>query len=376
MENYGTYGSEKRRRGRKIGHLFNFVMVAVTIFFAVLMVSAFMAKYVDPADTWFFAFAGLGAPLIFLANVALMLFWIVKWRLYVLIPLAVLLLCLGDVKLFFRSAKNGVPEEYDGTEFTFVTYNVMGFLKEAEDGLTSSLDETVAFINELEPDILCLQEYQTTYLNPKTKIDSMLNLRYDMIHYKVPNSYGEGWGLAVYSKYPIIASGTIDYPESSNSSIWADVRIDSDTLRIFNNHLQTTSVNKEDRAYIDSQEYLHDEGREEKVRNIAGKLWRGFTQRAGQADSLAVAIASSPYDVIVCGDFNDTPMSYVYTTIRGDLLDAFVEKGKGMPNTYNGLFNMFRIDYVMYSPGLKALSYDSPEVTYSDHKPVVVQFGF
>lgn len=375
MESYGTYGSEKRGRGRKIGSLFNFIMVAVTVFFAILLVSAFFAKYVDPADAWFFAFAGLAAPLIFLANIALMLFWIVKWRLLVLIPLAALLLSLGEVKLFFRPAKNGAPEEHDGQKITFVTYNVMGFMKESADGLDASLDETAMFIHGLKPDILCIQEYQTTRLNPKTKIDSVLNLRYDRVHYKKPNSYGGGWGLAVYSKYPIVASGTIDYPQSTNSSMWVDVRVNGDTIRIFNNHLQTTSVNKEDRAYIDSQEYLHSEGREEKVRSIAGKLLRGFARRARQADSLAVAIGSSPYDVIVCGDFNDTPMSYVYTTIRGDLLDAFVEKGKGMPNTYNGLFNMFRIDYVIYSPGLKVLSYDSPDVDYSDHKPVVVRFG-
>ncbi len=376
MENYGTYGREKRRRGLRIGSLLNLIMLTATVVAALLLVAAFFAKYVDPANSRFFPFAGLGAPVIYIVNIALMLFWVVKWRFYVLIPLAVLLLGMGNVKLFFRPAKNGVPEAVDGGKsITFVTYNVMGFMKEVSSELAASLDETAAYINGLKPDILCMQEYQATMLNPKARIDSLLGMKYDEVHYTLKNSYGGGWGLAVYSKYPIVASGAIDYPDSRNSSMWVDVRIDKDTIRVFNNHLQTTSVNKQDRAYIDTQEYLNSEGREDKVRSIAGKLWRGFVRRAAQADSLAVVIGGSPHDVIVCGDFNDTPLSYVYTTIRGDMRDAFVEKGKGMPNTYNGLFNMFRIDYVLYSDSLRALSYDSPDTEYSDHKPVVVTFG-
>ncbi len=376
MESYGgTYEREKRRRGRGVASLFNFVMLAITVVSALLLVSAFFAKYVDPADSWFFAFAGLGAPIIYMANVVLLLFWIVKWRLYVLIPLAVLLLGMSDVKLFFRPAKNGEAEVYDGNKFTFMTYNVMGFMTESEAGLVSSLDTAALYIKKLNPDILCIQEYQTTRSNPKIKIDSLFGMRYNRVHYTKPSSDG-GWGIAVYSKYPIVAYEAMDYPESVNSSMWVDIRIGGDTLRVLNNHLQSTSVSKEDRDYIDTQEYLHSEGREEKVRSIAGKLWGGFKKRAAQADSLAIAIEASPYDVIVCGDFNDTPISYAYTTIRGDLLDAFVEKGKGMPNTFNGLFNMFRIDYVFHSERLKALSYDSPEWECSDHKPVVVDFGY
>lgn len=376
MDRYGTYGREKRRhRGWRVGSLFNLVMVIATIVFALMLVAAFFAKYVDPADSWLFPFAGLGAPIIYMVNIAVMLFWVIKWRLWVLIPIAVLVLGMSDVKLFFRPANNSRVEAFDGQKFTLVTYNVMGFIKDSSGGLVSSLDEAAGLIKSLKPDILCMQEFQTTNLNTKAKIDSLLGLRYNKILYTLPNSRGEGWGIAIYSRYPIVAWGFLEYPGSVNSSMWADIRLNGDTLRVFNNHLQSTSVSKQDRAYIDGQEYLNSNGREEKVRSIAGKLWGGFKKRAAQADSLAVAIGLSPYEAIVCGDFNDTPISYVYTTIRGDMNDAFVAKGKGMPNTFNGLFNMFRIDYVLYSEKFKALSYESPEVEYSDHKPVVVTFG-
>lgn len=356
--------------------MFNLVMLLATIFFAALLLCAYLAKYIGPEKTWFFAFVGLGAPILYIVNILMLLFWIVKWRAYVLIPLAAIVLGIGNVALFFRPAGNGKPGVPESSEITFMTFNVMGFMKEREEGrLVSGLAETAAFIAAIDPDILCIQEYEATPKNPKVRIDSLLGMRYSRVHYKLENSSGGGWGLAVYSKFPIVNGGAIDYPNSRNSTIWVDVRVAGDTLRIFNNHLQTTSVSRADRDYIDSPEFLAGgPGREEKVRSIAGKLRRGFAVRAGQADSLAAAIALSPYRVIVCGDFNDTPLSYTYNTIRGDLLDAFVEKGAGMPSTFKGLFNMFRIDYVLYSEELRALSYDAPGTDNSDHKPVVVRF--
>ena len=375
MDIYSGYGQKTHRHGR-LASVFNLIMLVLTIFLAVLLICAYLAKYTDPAKAWFFAFLGLGAPIVFVLNLLMLLFWIVKWKAYVIIPFAAIIVGIGNVSLFFRPAKNAEPESAENQQIVFMTYNVMGFMKEDKSGeLTSGLPHTAEFINEIDPDILCFQEYETTPQHPKKRIDSLLNMRYDRVHYKLNNSSDGGWGLAIYSKYPIIGDGTIDYPNSQNSTMWADILINNDTLRIFNNHLQTTSVDREDRNYINNQEFLNDtEDREAKVRSIAGKLRRGFAVRARQADSLAVAVTSSPYKVIVCGDFNDTPLSYAYNTIRGDLNDAFVEKGAGMSNTYKGLFDMFRIDYVLYSEELRILSYDSPENEISDHKPVVVAF--
>lgn len=377
MEPYKGYMYDGRRRKKRsgIGSLLDFVMLLVTILFGLLLVCAVFAKHIDPADSWFFAFVGLGAPVLYVVNISLLLFWIVRWRVYVIIPLVVLLIGAGDVKLFFRPDRNGDPETYSGQKLTFVTYNVMGFLKETKGRIESGLEETAAHINAMKPDVLCMQEYQTTAAEPKAKVDSLLDMRYSKVHYKLKNKTGGGWGIAVYSKYPIVASYVFEYPNSRNSSMWVDLRIGSDTIRVFNNHLETTSVSKQDVDYIDGQEFLNSAGREEKMRSIAGKLRRGFVKRASQADTVAIAVKQTPYKVIVCGDFNDTPLSYVYTTMRGNLNDAFVEKGKGMPSTYKGLFNMLRIDYVLYSPELKALSYDSPDEKFSDHKPVVVTFG-
>jgi endonuclease/exonuclease/phosphatase family metal-dependent hydrolase len=101
---------------------------------------------------------------------------------------------------------------------------------------------------------------------------------------------------------------------------------------------------------------------------------QAYIQRAEQVDILAKHIQSSPYPVIVCGDFNDTPVSYTYNKLSKNLQDAFVESGSGIGNTFRGNFPYVRIDYVLYSPSLKLHHYHTEKVNWSDHFPVMTNF--
>lgn len=107
----------------------------------------------------------------------------------------------------------------------------------------------------------------------------------------------------------------------------------------------------------------------------AGRLlWdmkENFRKRAEQADYIAEEIRRSPYPVVVCGDFNDTPASYTYHRMKGALTDGFRDAGKGYQYTFRQLKRIWRIDYIFYSDELKGISYDSPDTPYSDHKMVV-----
>jgi endonuclease/exonuclease/phosphatase family metal-dependent hydrolase len=93
-------------------------------------------------------------------------------------------------------------------------------------------------------------------------------------------------------------------------------------------------------------------------------------KRAEQATALRKSINKSPYPVIVCGDFNDTPVSYTYHTVKGDLKDSFIESGKGTANTYNGKLPSFRIDYILYSPVFTSYNFAVSSLNHSDHFPV------
>ena len=172
------------------------------------------------------------------------------------------------------------------------------------------------------------------------------------------------------SKYRILRSDTVLTP---SSSVWADVIVGEDTVRVFNNHLRSTAINASDNQFITSHQFLSDTARETKIRSIVTRLRENSVLRAAQVDSIAQVVGATRTRRIVCGDFNDTPMSYVYRTMAGGLNDAFSKSGSGYSHTFRGFFNTLRIDYVLCSDSFDPVSYEVPQVEYSDHLPVVVR---
>lgn len=103
-------------------------------------------------------------------------------------------------------------------------------------------------------------------------------------------------------------------------------------------------------------------------------LHENFQKRAVQANLLNQLITTSPYPTLVCGDFNSLPSSYVYHTVKGDKLqDGFKTSGHGYMYTFKYFKHMLRIDYILHSPELKSMDYFSPDLSYSDHNPVVMR---
>lgn len=378
MRRYEAYNRAKKEHGSRFGlSLLDYVMLIITVVASVTLLFSYLARYVNPNDFWVFALLGLIAPVLYLSNVILLLYWVLRWKGYVFIPLAVLVLGIGNMSLFFRPVlSRHYTENNDRAAIKVMSYNVMGFLDYKDNKAVSAMREVSAFITEQNPDILCIQEFQSTPLAPKRMFDSLMpQLKSKSVNYILKGRRENGWGMAIYSRYPIIKSGVVDFEESNNSAMWADVVVRDDTVRVFNAHMQTTSINSSDKEYIVTQQFMQsDSMREERVRSIIYKLKQNYKIRAMQADSIAPLVEGSPYDVIVCGDFNDTPMSYVYNRLRGKLKDSFIDKGRGITNTYRGFFNLFRIDYVLHSDSLETLSYQTPVLqgVGSDHNPVVV----
>ena len=220
-----------------------------------------------------------------------------------------------------------------------------------EDG-RSSVDDILRLIEEQAPDLICLQEFNAR-LAEQSEEFSLLGEKYEIAHFgrtQAPDSvYGST--LTILSKYRILRS---------------------DTVRVFNNHLRSTAINASDNQFITSHQFLSDTARETKIRSIVTRLRENSVLRAAQVDSIAQVVGATRTRRIVCGDFNDTPMSYVYRTMARGLRDAFRECGSGYSHTFRGFYNTLRIDYVL-SGGFEPLSYEVLPVDYSDHHPVVVR---
>lgn len=370
---YNEYGERPagRSRWRILLHLLDGVITLLTVAMAVLLAATYLVPHINPGRIWFLPVLGLAAPAVYVASVVLMLYWIIRWRwVQAGIMLVLAALGFGQISLFWRPEIRRSYEEQipDRGTVKVMTYNVRSFY--GPDG-KSSVEEVVALIREQNPDVVCLQEFNGRLAGSsdafRVLCEEFENARFGAERDPEPL---DDAGLAILSKYRILRTETLLTP---HSSVWADLLVDEDTLRVFNNHLHSTAINADDNEYITTRRFLSDTAREVKFRSIVSRLRANSELRAAQVDSISNEIHATHCGRLVCGDFNDTPVSYVYRHMAADLNDAFSECGSGYSHTYRGFFNTLRIDYVLFSEPWQAITYEVLPVEYSDHYPVVVR---
>jgi endonuclease/exonuclease/phosphatase family metal-dependent hydrolase len=180
------------------------------------------------------------------------------------------------------------------------------------------------------------------------------------------------YGNATFSIYPIVNTGSIRFRNTIyNISIFSDIKVGEDTIRVYNNHLQSIYFNSANYRFLDNPKIPYDNQQLDEIRDISVRLKDAFEIRAEQADTIAAHIAGCPYRVIVCGDFNDTPASYTYYRISEGMTDAFARAGWGSGRTYIGKFPSFRIDYILHSEEFESLFFTRKKVRLSDHFPII-----
>lgn len=350
-----SYSSNQRRKGgRSVGGIMlDTLIFVVTIAVVALFVLTLFIPTINPHKAQELSTIGLVAPFTYSALLVLTLYWILRWRVWIALPMIVLSLCgLPSLSSFYKMelrrsyeepfTERDAKKKY-GNAVKVLTYNVRSFI---DDGGERCIDSIAKMVKTLNPDILCFQE-----MGFSEQVDSML-----MPLNPMPRSVSRhNLSPAIYSKYPIIRAERID---TMKNLVWADMVLRDDTVRVFSLHLQSTYIRRDDSDYIENQEFLEDADTTGKMRSIVKRLSENNMLRATQVDTIQQIVASSPYPVIVCGDFNDIPMSYTYRTMSRNLSDAFREVGRGYSHTYRGLFDMLRIDYVLCSDEFAPLSYE------------------
>jgi len=339
---------------------------------------AYLSVYISPERIWVLAFFGLAYPFLLIVNFIFVIFWIYKKRKTFLVPLIAIILGWTYLSSYIQIPlkKQKENSEISKTKFNVLSFNVRLFdLYNWEEGDNTS-DGIFDYINTNEFDFICFQEFFTKDKGELTRrtILKKLNRKYAThIDYSFEGD-NKNYGIATYSKFPIINRGVINFSNSSNSSIFTDVRINDDTVRIFNNHLQSIRFNESNYSFITNSKDLNDDEKIKELKDISFRLRDAFIKRASQAQILSNHVKKSPYPVILCGDFNDVPVSYTYRKMKGELKDSFKEAGKGIGNTYMGKFPSFRIDYIFHSEDIKCLKFEIPDVYLSDHFPVTSEF--
>ena len=348
--------------------LLHFVMKVTTYLLATALLLAYLSVYIPPDRFWPPAFFGLAFPYLMAANILLFIYWLLRLKKESLILLVVILLGWGHIRHFYSfpwKSRKAAGEN----DITMMTFNVRSFDIYAHENTPHPEEEIISFLRKARPDILCLQEiYTSPHTVPERKILAALNYPYHFLSYSSSRTNGVRYGMAIFSRYPLLEKKVIRFVGTPNQTQYCDVVIRGDTIRIFNNHLQSTRLGgQEFRLYdpADETEAIRN------VRNISVRLKSAYPLRARQVKILHDSISASPHPVIVCGDFNDTPVSYTYHRLSAGLTDAFVESGKGFGKTYHGKVPSFRIDYILHDKRFPSWGYRTFHNTLSDHFAVM-----
>ncbi len=340
----------------------SFMILVISTLLAVFTLFGLFGGYVDPATGTAMAMLVYVLPYLLIGNVIMVIYWLVRRRwIWLCIPVVPLLCSIPYLGTIYQTGLFNSSSTSSGLKIA--TYNVEAFGREitgfkAEDILTEMRKQGV--------DIMCIQEYYETRGNKlnsesyKTYFPYMALGRSDM---------------AVYSRYPLGEPQIIDFGNTNNSGMWVDVNVNGRKIRIFNVHLETTGFNRalhNIAKQAASGTHVEDNAI---VRAIYGNYTRGMAIRARQADQVAREIENTEIPVIVCGDFNDVPYSYVYNTMLGDLVDGFKECGEGFMYTMRGRKFKVRIDYIFHSEELEGEAYYREDLNYSDHYPVFMKIA-
>lgn len=341
---------------------FSLLLIPVSIAMAILSLFGVLASYISPVNFVLPAFINLFLPVLLLTNLFLLLYWFMQKSHWVIVPIIAILLNFNYILSVFQVNIPSVAT--DEKKIKIATYNVGGF-RSWEKNDTQL--EIARYMRDRHTDIVCFQEYKSTPQLTTQNLSNLIGLPYYATNYLSRQSYA-GYGSAIFSRYPVIASQKIHIPSKTNDAMWADLQIGNDTIRVFCCHLQTTNFSRNQKHLI---QQLKDRRFDFQAFSLVfDELKQNFKRRATQAETLRREIDSSPYPVVVCGDFNDPPLSYTYHTIKGKLTDSFRESGQGYSYTFRGIRKILRIDFILYSPSLKGSQYQSPSVLWSDHKPV------
>lgn len=219
-----------------------------------------------------------------------------------------------------------------------MAYNVRMFY--GDDG-RSTVDSLAAFVNRYDPDILCIEEFSDLARGATMRFDSLIAPGYRRAVYSRDGEGTAGVALAVYSKLRILASGAVDCVNDVDTTrataVWADLRLDRDTVRVFCNHLRSTHIKSSDSDYLMNYRFLTDTASHEKLHSILSRLRYNSISRSHQVDSLSQLIAATPHARIVCGDFNDTPLSYTYRLMVARIAGCFPREGTGILAYLSGI---------------------------------------
>lgn len=354
------------------------ILVFSNVVAAIIFLLACLAPYLNPQTWWFISVLGLAFPFLLIIVIAFGVWWLFIKKRLALISAVPLLLGIKSISIFFAFHLFGsYHAEKEPGSIRVVTWNVARFIEMKRNNNKGSQTrlKMMELIKNQNADVLCLQEFfhsldSSWYPN----IDYIRNqLHYPYYYFSHDrDGYRHFTGSIIFSRFPIIDSGIIRYPRPTlpDALIHADIRVKERIIRVYTTHLQSLQFGKDDYERINEITGVQD-SLLANSRTIFSKLKRGVTNRSIQADIIGQVTGDSPYPVLFCADLNDIPNSYTYATVRGDMQDAFLQKGFGIGRTFSFISPTLRIDYIFADNHFSVRQFQRIVRQYSDHYMLV-----
>lgn len=324
--------------------LFDKFLYIVNFVLALILLVSYSSYYLSPNFVPIISVLSLFVPVLILLIGLFLIYWVVKFKKVFLLSLVVLLLGFQHISVLYNFKEKKVMLTDD---VKIMTYNVRAF------NIFKWIDEEnieqkiIDFVKEKDPDILCFQEYH------KIKKE-LLKFPFEYLHR----------GQAIYSKFKIVNTGSLDFSNTTNNAIFVDILKDNDTVRIYNVHLESLRINPE------KEEITQENSEKLKIR-----LENGFKIQTNQVALILHHQSRIQHQSIICGDFNNTAFSWVYKQLKQGKNDAFEEAGSGFGATYNFKVPV-RIDFILPDENLEINNFKTYKVKYSDHFPIMARLNF
>ena len=352
--------------------MFGITFRAILIVAAAAMFLSYLAVYVNPSKFSLPLFFGLYFIPLFALNLFLLLAALLRRSPSAWIATVALLPSLLYSEQFVKIGEPEPDTFAEGAALTIESYNI-GMFSSSDKKLTRQecRTEMVRHLKEHDPHIVCLQEF---FAEDYRQADTIFG-QYPHRHYHLFRARnGKLFGNIILSKFPIGEKGRLSFPNSTNLSIYADIDHAGQTLRIYNNHLESYNVSFMALVHkFGSGKKISGDELKRDIVDTHEKMKGTFIKRSEQVDQILGNIKDTPHQAIICGDFNDTPMSYTYHTLAKKRQDTFEEAGSGFGGTFRPIWPLLRIDYILVPQNVTCLSHTTHKVELSDHYPTIAE---
>ena len=335
----------------------------------IVMLLVGYSDHLNPAEHPLLSTLGMTLPFFLLANLVFLFFWIVfKWRM-MWIPIVGFLLAYVPISIYMPL--NMVQDVPEGA-IRLVSYNVCGYGGNYK--YDNGFEVVAKYLADQEADIVCVQEDVDTWRRYVfQKYQEFLPYNDTIVLVETPQSYN---ALGIHTRYPIVKRERIHYESLFNngSAAWW-LKVGSDTLIVINNHFESCHLDTLDRKQYRQMlrgEMSKDSAQAES-KLLMLKLAEANAERSSQIRTVLRYVEDhSKYPTVVCGDFNDNPISYSRHAMGEVLTDCFRETGRGIGLSYNQKAFSFRIDHLFCSKDIQPYNckIDS-KMDASDHYPVL-----